>query len=173
MEFIHKVLGSDVDAFMSDQSTIYAGEDWMNRIFSELKESKVLVSMLSPVSIQRPWINFEAGAAWMGEVKVIPTCFWGLDVGKLPKPYSNLQAVNLETHEGSFYLADSIAHHLKLAPPKKPFFEDDLSSYKSLGLAIDEDENKKMFMPYQYLNFIVKLHSNIRAGERRFYETQG
>jgi hypothetical protein len=97
----------------------------MNRIFDELKESKVLLSMLSPLSISRPWINFEAGAAWMGKTKVIPVCFGGLSSGTLPKPYSSLQAVDIEIYEGQSYLVSSIAHYLELAQPDKPIFSDE------------------------------------------------
>src|SRR5271156_7245033 len=85
-EFIQRVFEAKVDAFMSsDKNAIYAGEDWMNRIFDELKKTKVLISMLSPTSVARPWINFEAGAAWMRDTKVIPVCFGGLLLDNLPK----------------------------------------------------------------------------------------
>jgi len=50
----------------------------MDRIFEELNETKVLISMLSPVSVSKPWINFEAGAAWMNKKVVIPVCIGGM-----------------------------------------------------------------------------------------------
>ena len=82
--FIHGALSHAIDSFMSsDQTMIYAGEDWMKRIFDELEQATVLLSILSPVSITRPWINFEAGAAWMNKKVVIPVCFGGLKVGDL------------------------------------------------------------------------------------------
>jgi hypothetical protein len=100
-KFIHAVMGNSIESFMSsDEEAIYAGEDWMGRILGELKEAKVLISMLSPISVKRPWINFEAGAAWMGAAKVIPVCFGGLKIGELPKPYSSLQAIELGTYQG-------------------------------------------------------------------------
>src|ERR1039458_2603817 len=78
--FISKVLGEEVMPFLSsDTSMIYAGEQWMDRIIQELKQAKVVVSMLSPKSVQRPWVNFEAGAAWISEgTALIPACFGGL-----------------------------------------------------------------------------------------------
>ena len=100
--FIHTVLDYKVESFMSsDPSIMYAGEDWMAKIFGKLKNTKVLLSMLSAVSVTRPWINFEAGAAWMKDTKVIPVCFRGLTIAQLPKPYSSLQAVDISTHEGA------------------------------------------------------------------------
>jgi hypothetical protein len=47
----------------SDQTIIFAGEDWLQRVIEELKDCKVLISMLSPRSIGRPWINFRGGGS--------------------------------------------------------------------------------------------------------------
>jgi len=147
--YIRLILGSRIDTFMSsDDTAIYAGEDWMKKIFEELETAKVLVSMLSPTSVRRPWINFEAGAAWMRDTKVIPVCFGGLETAGLPKPYSSLQAVEIETNQGAYYLFASIAHHLGIDPPKKPIFSDDLPSYWSDA---EKDENKQLYAPYRNL----------------------
>ena len=154
--FIHSVLGHHVESFMSsDQSIIYAGEDWMDKIFTELKSAKVLLSMLSPTSVTRPWINFEAGAAWMKDTKVIPVCFGGLTIAQLPKPYSSLQAVDISKHDGAYYLVDSIAHYLGLPHPEKPYFSKDPSP-----LAMDDAQvkhNKEIFAPYLRLQMFLGL----------------
>jgi hypothetical protein len=101
----------------SDEWQIFAGEQWLERIKEELKSAKVVVLMLSPTSVNRPWVNFEAGAAWLTGKLLIPACFGGLSEGDLPKPYSNLQALDLP--DDTYYLVKSVAHHLGLAvlPP--------------------------------------------------------
>jgi len=151
-DFIHQILGPTIDTFISsDKNAIYAGEDWMNRIFEELKTTKVLVSMLSPDSVKRPWINFEAGAATALQAKVIPVCIGGLTINQLPKPYSSLQAVEIDTHEGVYYLLSSIAHHLEMTLPKKPNFSNDLPSSWSDA---DKTENKILFARYQLFQLL-------------------
>jgi hypothetical protein len=154
--FINYVLGHHVESFMSsDRSIIYAGEDWMAKIFTERKGAKVLLSILSPTSVTRPWINFEAGAAWMKDTKVIPVCFGGLKIAQLPKPYSSLQAVDITTHDGAYYLVNSVAHYLGLAAPEKPHFSKDPSS-----LAMDDaqkEHNKEIFAPYLSLEMFLGL----------------
>lgn len=123
----------DVEVFLSsDQQQLYAGENWLTRIQQELKSANVVVLLLSPLSLSRPWINFEAGAAWLSNKTLIPVCYHGLVKNKLPKPYSDLQAIDLapaDLEGGSKYLIDSINHHLgkppelSLLPPpgfKKP-----------------------------------------------------
>jgi hypothetical protein len=77
--------------------------------------------MLSKASVARPWINFEAGAAWLAKKPIIPACFGGLTKDTLPKPYSGIQALNLP--DDLDYLVKSVARHLSpdaIGPP--PFF---------------------------------------------------
>ena len=159
--FIHSALSSSVDSFMSsDETIIYAGEDWMRRIFKELEETKVLISMLSPLSVKRPWINFEAGAAWMSKKVVIPVCIGGLTVGNLHKPYSSLQAVNVETFEGSHYLVSSLAHYLNLPQPRRPIFSDNPDPF--LVGPIGVDENARLFAPYKHLEAFFKTNNLLK-----------
>src|SRR5271163_3722789 len=97
-EFVTQLLGIDAKPFMSsDQMQVYAGEKWLEQIMNELKTAKVVLLMLSKESVVRPWVNFEAGAAWTRDIVTIPVCFGGLRKGELPKPYSILQAVDLES----------------------------------------------------------------------------
>lgn len=112
----------DLKSFMaSDPWQIYAGEDWLARILKELKAATVVVSMLSAESIKRPWINFEAGGAWMLGKHLLPVCFGGLAIEGLPKPYSNIQALALP--DDAYYLVTSVAHHLEKLPPP-PFLSE-------------------------------------------------
>jgi hypothetical protein len=153
-DFIRHVFGQTIDTFISsDKNAIYAGDDWMNRIFEELKTTKVLVSMLSPDSVKRPWINFEAGAAFALKAYVIPVCTGGLTINQLPKPYSILQAVEIDTHEGAYYLLNSIAHHLGMSFPKKPNFWDDLPSSWSDA---EKEDNKKLVKKYEIFQSLLK-----------------
>jgi TIR domain len=117
--FIARILGAEAKPFLSsDQRQIYAGEKWLDRIMEELQGATVILLMLSEESVKRPWVNFEAGAAWMKKDTVtIPVCFGDLHIGDLPKPYSSLQAVDLSDEQNHEYLATSVAHHLGLPKP--------------------------------------------------------
>ena len=70
----------------------------------------MVILMLRPQSVGRPWINFEAGAAWLAKKAVIPVCFGGLTKDQMPKPYSGIQGLNLP--DDLDYLLRSILHHL-------------------------------------------------------------
>jgi len=96
--------GKGVPFMSSDKFHVYAGERWIERMMTELAQAKVVLLMLSPTSVKRPWVNFEAGAAWTREIITIPVCFRGLKKDDLPKPYSSLQAVDLSAPEDHLYL---------------------------------------------------------------------
>jgi hypothetical protein len=113
-QFIEEVL--QVKAFVScDKWAIFAGDQWLDRIKDALARVTVVVLMLSRESVARPWVNFEAGAAWLQGTVIIPVCFKDLRPDDLPKPYSSFQAVDLM--HSQYYLITSIAHHLRKIPP--------------------------------------------------------
>src|ERR1700682_1979280 len=106
--FITRILGTEAHPFLSsDKLQIYAGEKWIDRIMDELKDAKVVLLILSERSGKRPWVNFEAGAAWTRQIAIIPVCIGGFKKDDLPKPYSSLQAVDLQISGDDEYLARS------------------------------------------------------------------
>ena len=160
--FIQAHLKDHTGVFLSsDQWEIYAGESWLDRIISELRQAKVVVSLLSPESVVRPWVNFEAGAAWVREdTALIPVCFGGMTKGEMPKPYSSLQAVQLDDYFDQYYLLRSIFHYLKrpmlpsLAPLPPPFSDDEYGDANS-----PIEKNRK---PYRELREALKRHNEKR-----------
>ncbi len=145
--FIKAVLGDEVGAFLSaDTWQVYAGERWLDRIIEELKAARVAVLMVSPESVKRPWVNFEAGAATIRNIVIIPVCFGGMAKGTLPKPYSNYQAVDLMNHDDQYYLVNSIAHHLGLPP-----------SFPENVARVLAEQGEKYLKPYDDLRACLDL----------------
>ena len=82
-----------MDVFVSsDGQSITMGQHWLSQITLALESSAVEVIIASPVSVTRPWINFEAGAGWIRQVPVIPLCHAGMTPDSLPVPLKLLQA---------------------------------------------------------------------------------
>lgn len=143
--FLTEVFSYKIMPFMaSDKLQVYAGEKWIDRIMEELANARVVLLMLSEKSVLRPWVNFEAGAAWTREAVIIPVCYEGLKKGELPKPYSSLQAVDLTVRGDDEYLVSSIAHHLKVEEPISYF----MARVPAL-LALDEDKCKSIVSAYE------------------------
>jgi hypothetical protein len=119
-KYIENILGGEVEIFRSsDRWKLRAGEPWLDRIRKELQESKIFILMLSAESVKRPWVNFEAGAAWVSPNKlVIPVCFSGLTKGTMPLPYSTLSAIDLK--QDYVHIISAICGYLgKLTPPQR------------------------------------------------------
>jgi uncharacterized SAM-dependent methyltransferase len=95
----HDFLGL-VEIFVSsDTASIIAGDNWLVSINEALRRAQLLLVLCSRASVQRPWINFEAGAAWITDTKILPICHSGLRPHQLPMPLSVLHAV--EAHDPS------------------------------------------------------------------------
>lgn len=75
------------EVFMvTDPNQLRAGGDWLKVVKDGLSSAEVALLMLSKRSIKKPWVNFEAGAAWLAGKRVIPACFGNQKKGNLPAP---------------------------------------------------------------------------------------
>lgn len=89
-----------LDTFVSsDGESLPAGGRWLDSIDAALMNSAIQISLCSPQSIKRPWINFEAGASWIRRIPVVPLCHSGLTKSSLPVPMVMLQAADLNNAE--------------------------------------------------------------------------
>jgi hypothetical protein len=105
--------------FTGDDWLLYAGEIWLQRIREELTAAKVLLSLFSPYSVERSWVHFEAGAAWLANKAVIPVCVGGLTVKDLRIPYSGIQGVTLTDSSSAYYLLRSVWKHFTPETPRQ------------------------------------------------------
>jgi len=111
-----------LDVFISsDTEGIGAGDDWLKEIDKALRDSSLLIVLCSPESVRRPWVNFEAGAAWMREIPIIPVCHAGLTPRDLPMPLSTRQGLALGDPAGLRALYARIAKVLKCETPVSSF----------------------------------------------------
>ncbi len=82
-----------IDIFVSsDYESVHLGRKWLDDITSSLRNCDLEIIVCSPKSVERPWINFEAGAGWIRDIDVIPLCHSGMEPANLPVPLNLLQA---------------------------------------------------------------------------------
>jgi hypothetical protein len=111
-----------VECFVSsDTESILAGENWLSSIDEALKDASVEVILCSPLSVKRPWINFEAGAGWMRRIPIVPLCHSGLTPRELPMPLAVLQGISASEPADlpKLYTTIANAHHSRV--PRAPF----------------------------------------------------
>ena len=97
---IDRVFANGVDVFASSvPGTIKPGDDWLEKINENLSKSKAVIVLITPVSINRPWIWFEVGASWSkmlgGFGQIYPVYAPEIKVSELPEPLSRLNALSL------------------------------------------------------------------------------
>lgn len=108
-----------MDVFVSsDEESIAAGDAWLDSVGRALQQANIMLILCSPESIRRPWVNFEAGAAWMREIPIIPLCHAGLRPGDLPMPLSSRHGIALATEDGLQRLYARVAAVLDCDVPK-------------------------------------------------------
>lgn len=118
-EFLGKKFLKIIDVFASShEESLRVGDDWMNTIKMSMMNCKLLIIICSPISISRPWINFEAGAGWIKEVPVIPLCHSGLTPNKLPVPVNSFQGGILNNQDDMRKVFNRIANLLSIDAPK-------------------------------------------------------
>ena len=76
---LKKIIAEDfigiVDLFTSsDVTSIQGGEKWLDTIRAAIAESAAVLVLCSESSINRPWVQFEIGAAWATGKRIIPIC---------------------------------------------------------------------------------------------------
>lgn len=107
-----------LDTFVSsDGESIPAGGRWLDSIDTALNESAIQISLCSPKSIKRPWINFEAGASWIRKIPVIPLCHSGLTKGELPIPLAMLQSADYDNENDLDTMFSTLSNVLGAAKP--------------------------------------------------------
>lgn len=83
----------------SDARSISPGDDWRAAIEDALKTADIALVLCTEISLERPWLGFEAGAAWMAGARVVPLCYHGISVESLPMPFSSRQGLDLGRSE--------------------------------------------------------------------------
>ncbi|HWH82891.1 MAG TPA: L-histidine N(alpha)-methyltransferase [Burkholderiaceae bacterium] len=107
----------------SDLQSITVGKPWLDQVRSALADADLLLVLCSQRSVSRPWINFEAGAAWLQEVPIVPVCHSGLELNQLPMPLSALQGVSLVDPLGLRRIYEAVAQLLEVSVPARSFDE--------------------------------------------------
>ena len=101
----------------SDIFSIPVGEQWGRKLIDGLAKSELHIVLCSPESVERPWINFETGAACLRGVPIAPICHSGLSPTQLPLPLSKFQAILASDRHGLTKLYTSIAAMLGATVP--------------------------------------------------------
>src|SRR6266699_1843908 len=87
----------------SDKRDNPGGDEWSEKVRRELQDPRtcMLISLISPTSVKRPWISIELGAAWARNLALFPLCHSGSSPGTLPRPLGDFGGAALESDEAA------------------------------------------------------------------------
>jgi hypothetical protein len=105
----------------SDMESILTGDDWLESVKRALDEASLELILCSRISISRPWVNFEAGAAWLKKIPIVPVCHSSFPACDLPIPFSVLHAAEAGQEDGLRLIYYRIATTLKVDVPEADF----------------------------------------------------
>ena len=83
--------------FLSSRAgDLRADGDWLRGVEDALQQSDAYIVLLTPESTLRPWVNFEAGAAWFTNKKLLFVRVQALAHEDIPLPISSRQIYALD-----------------------------------------------------------------------------
>jgi TIR domain-containing protein len=109
-QFLREAFASTVRTFnVSNDRSLLPGDDWWRTIERNLRGLKVMLVVVTPQNSDRPWIHFEAGAAWLLDKRVVPCLARGMSKSSLPTTLAHFQAVSLGVERDVHRLLRTIA----------------------------------------------------------------
>ncbi len=97
LEMQLKISIPDLDVFRTTRvGQIPAGKPWLAYIQTHLRNATRFLILLTPASIDRPWVLFELGAAWYSGHRVVPILAGGLRANDLKEPIASMQVLSLD-----------------------------------------------------------------------------
>lgn len=120
-EFVATLLSrlenENISAF-ADRS-ISPGEEWLSRLEFALKESKIILFLITPNSLRSNWVNAEAGAAWILKKTLVPILL-DADPSQLIEFLRSRQAHDLTKTAGIDGIVAILKDIIKPAPALPP-----------------------------------------------------
>jgi hypothetical protein len=77
-----------------DDRDIEGGDDIPEKLLEEIDRSSEMLVLLTPISISRPWVTLEIGAAWHAGKWIVPMCYH-TEPDRIPPILAKRKAYNL------------------------------------------------------------------------------
>jgi TIR domain-containing protein len=157
---IEKVFANGVNVFCtSSPGAITVGRDWLSDIEEKLAVAQGIIVIITPVSIERPWVWFEVGATWAkgraGECRIYPLYTAEIELSNLPSPLDRLQALSMAKAADLRLLFEALISQFgfgKISSFRASNITARIPKYKDVKVA-DTDLNEKSFYSGRYTGY--------------------
>ena len=165
---IEKVFANGLNVFCtSSPGAISVGVDWLSNIEQKLGVAQAVIVIITPVSIERPWLWFEIGATWSkgrsGDCKIYPVCAPEIELPNLPSPLDRLQALSMGKTADLKLLFDALISQFgfgKLSSFRASNITSRIPKYKDVKV-VEADLNEKIFYSGRYTGYSDKELSEV------------
>lgn len=157
---IEKVFANGVSVFCtSSPGAIPVGVDWLSDIEKKLGSTQAVIAIITPISIERPWVWFEIGATWSkgrsGDCRIYPLCAPEIEMGQLPSPLDRLQALSMGKAADLKLLFEALINQFgfgKISSFKATNISSRIPKYKDVKL-VEADLAEKTFYSGKYSGY--------------------
>lgn len=157
---IEKVFANGVSVFCtSSPGAIPAGNDWLSEIEQRLAVTQAIIVIITPVSIERPWLWFEVGASWSkskaDQCHIYPLCAPEVDISSLPAPLDRLQALSMGKAIDLKLLFEALSKQFdfgKISSFRSSNITKRIPKYRDVKIA-DLDLNDRTFYSGRYADY--------------------
>lgn len=157
---IEKVFANGISVFCtSSPGAISVGVDWLSDIEQKLGVAQAVIAIVTPVSIERPWLWFEIGATWSkgrsGDCKIYPLCAAEIELSNLPSPLDRLQALSMGKAADLKLLVDALIAQFgfgKISSFRASNITSRIPKYKDVKV-VEADLNEKVFYSGRYTGY--------------------
>lgn len=157
---LEKVFADGVNVFVtSSPGAIPVGMDWLSDIEQKLEKANAVIAIVTPVSIERPWLWFEIGATWLksrsGDCNIYPLCAPEVELSDLPPPLDRLQALSMGKAVDLKLLFQALISQFgfgKIALFRASNISKRIPKYKDVTV-VDVDLNQRIFYSGRYTGY--------------------
>lgn len=157
---IEKVFANGVNVFCtSSPGTIPVGVDWLSDIEQKLAVTQAVIAIVTPVSIERPWLWFEIGATWSkgrsGDCRIYPLCAPEIELSQLPSPLDRLQALSMGKAADLKLMFEALISQFgfgKISSFKASNISTRIPKYKDVKI-VETDLTEKVFYSGRYAGY--------------------
>ena len=157
---IEKVFANGINVFCtSSPGMISGGTDWLSDIEKTLELAQAVVAIVTPVSVERPWLWFELGATWLkgrsGECTIYPLCAPEIKLSELPSPLDRLQALSMGRAQDLKLLFEALISQFgfgNLSVFRASNISKRIPKYKDVEIA-ESDRNERVLYSGKYSGY--------------------
>jgi len=122
-DWIESTFAGQCEVFVSSSGKdLIPGDNWLDEVENALSQTEVFIVLCSPQSINRPWVNFETGGAWIKSLRILPICHSRQTKDRLPQPFIRFQAIQLSDDDFAKNLIQSLATYFQISNlPRIPY----------------------------------------------------